>query len=159
MPPVCPAPGCCGHLGGFPGPPALETCSGPGHVGQGWTARPRGWPPQVCRAAGCPPALPPPLGTAASSHLFLGLFLLSTLQESLGPRSRPGHGCLFEMERKKKQREKPQPVVRVCVTSDRALPSECQLGARGLVWRLGTSGDRILCHRSSLAREGQVCHL
>ena len=108
---------------------------------------------------GAPLLCPPPLGTAASSHLFLGLFLLSTLQESLGPRSRPGHGCLFEMERKKKQREKTQRVVRVCVMSDRALRRECQLGARGLVWRLGTSGDRLLGHRSSLAREGHVCHM
>ena len=66
-------------------------------------------------------------------------FFFSALhpERILEARKPNGHGFLFDMERKKKQREKAQHLyVSLRILSERASHSECQLGAKDLrgVW-------------------------
>lgn len=126
------APGCCGCLEHIPWSPAVEACLGcaffarleaPG-LGIGLSSTSYSQMPQdlasSLRYCHFWPPLPGP---------FSALYL----SRIMGLRSRAGHGSLFEMERKKKQREKAQHLhVSLHVLSHKASHSECELGAKGL---------------------------
>ena len=104
--------------------------------------RPRGWPlqgshtarrPHVCISGRLPSVLP----FLATSILVFFFFSALHPERILEARKPNGHGFLFDVERKKKQREKAQDLyVSLRILSERASHSECQLGAEDLcgVW-------------------------
>lgn len=119
-----------------------------------------GQPLQVHHTAGRPHNWLPPSGTAISGHLSWGPFLLTTLQDSLGLRSRTEHGYLSKTERR---RHKGGPPIFICCTSrlKGLCPADVNLVLRGLCVESGVGGadnlwDRTMCHYSSPAWEGRL---